>query len=144
MTKTDYSTSGIISTEMRAALVVAHPGHELCLYGWLKRVRPRVFVLTDGSGHSSISRIKRTTNILEELGAEAGSFYGRFSDVVVYEALLNHQFDLFISLARELAREIINQRIDCIVGDAREGYNPSHDICRLVIDAAVEMAGRAS
>ena len=144
MPKTDYSTSGIISTEMRAALVVAHPGHELCLYGWLKRVRPRVFVLTDGSGHSGSARIKRTTNTLKELGAGVGSFYGRFSDAVVYEALLNHRFDLFVNLARELAHEIINQRINCIVGDAREGYNPTHDICRLVINAAVEMAGRAS
>lgn len=32
----------------RAALVVAHPGHELRVYGWLEQARPRVFVLTDG------------------------------------------------------------------------------------------------
>src|SRR5919202_2920039 len=123
MTKTDHSTSRIISTDTRAALVIAHPGHELCLYGWLKSARPRVFVLTDGSGHSGKSRIERTTNILKEVGACVGSFYGRFSDAAIYEAILNHQFDLFVGLAQELAAQIINERIECVVGDAREGYN---------------------
>jgi carbonic anhydrase/acetyltransferase-like protein (isoleucine patch superfamily) len=31
----------------KAAPVVAHPGHELCVYGWLEQARPLVFVLTD-------------------------------------------------------------------------------------------------
>ena len=34
----------------RAVLVVAHPGHELSLAGWLTIVRPAVFVMTNGSG----------------------------------------------------------------------------------------------
>jgi hypothetical protein len=144
MMKTDLSTRGIFAPGMRAALVIAHPGHELSLYGWLKLVRPRVFVLTDGSGHSGSPRIERTTNILRELSAETGSFYGRFSDAAIYEVLLTHQYDLFINLARELAAQIINERFNCVVGDASEGYNPTHDVCRLVIDAAVEMAERAS
>jgi len=139
MIKADHSTNGIFAPGIRAALVIAHPGHELSLYGWLKLVRPRVFVLTDGSGHSGSPRIERTTNIIRELSAETGSFYGRFSDATVYEMLLTHQFDLFINLARELAAQILNERLDCVVGDASEGYNPTHDVCRLLIDAAVEM-----
>src|SRR5207302_1404403 len=31
-----------------SALLVAHPGHELRVHGWLERERPLVFVLTDG------------------------------------------------------------------------------------------------
>src|SRR5437868_7875625 len=100
MIEQSHSINGIIPNDIRAALVIAHPGHELCLYGWLKLVRPLVFVLTDGSGHTGNSRIERTTSILKELGAETGSFYGRFSDVVIYEALLHHQFDLFVNLAQ--------------------------------------------
>jgi hypothetical protein len=34
----------------RAALVIAHPGHELRALHWLRLSRPCVFVLTDGSG----------------------------------------------------------------------------------------------
>src|SRR2546421_7002944 len=129
---------------MRATLVIAHPGHELCIYGWLKSARPRVFILTDGSGHSGNPRIERTTNILKELRAERGSFYGRFSDAAIYEALLHHRFDLFIRLAEELAAQIMNERIECVVADACEGYNPTHDVCRLVVDAAVEIVRRTS
>src|SRR5207253_5484219 len=32
----------------RAALVIAHPGHELRVYHWLRLARPSVFILTDG------------------------------------------------------------------------------------------------
>jgi hypothetical protein len=31
-----------------------------------------------------------------------------------------------------------------VVGDAIEGFNPSHDVCRLALNAAVRMAERAS
>ncbi|HKC65152.1 MAG TPA: hypothetical protein VKB86_16025 [Pyrinomonadaceae bacterium] len=144
MTKTDYSTNGIISSETRAALVIAHPGHELSIYGWLKSARPLVFILTDGSGHSGNARIERTTRIIKEVGARTGSFYGRYSDAALYEALLNHRFDLFARLADELAAQIINGMIECVVGDARDGYNPAHDVCRLVVDTAVEIAVRAT
>jgi hypothetical protein len=131
-----------ISSAGRAALVIAHPGHELCLFGWLGSARPKVFVLTDGSGRSSRSRIESTTRVLDHLGIETGSLYGRFTDAAIYAALLNREFDLFERLAEELAAQIIKEEISCIVGDAREGYNPTHDACRIVVNAAVEIARR--
>jgi hypothetical protein len=48
--------------------------------------------------------------------------------------------DLFLGLARELTATLVRERIDYVVGDAIEGYNPSHDLCRAIIDAAVEIA----
>ena len=33
---------------LRAALVIAHPGHELRIHHWLERVKPRVFVQNQG------------------------------------------------------------------------------------------------
>ncbi len=139
-----YYTGEIISSDTRAALVIAHPGHELCIYGWLKSARPTVFILTDGSGHSGSARIERTTNILKGVGAHVGSFYGLYSDAAIYEALLNHRFDLFTRLADELATQLADGMIECVVGDSRDGYNPTHDVCRLVVDAAVEIATRAT
>ncbi|MEO8519719.1 MAG: hypothetical protein ABI603_00065 [Acidobacteriota bacterium] len=47
---------------------------------------------------------------------------------------------MFTGLAGELARALVDDDIHCVVGDAAEGYNPTHDVCRLVIDAAVRMA----
>jgi AcrR family transcriptional regulator len=127
-----------------AALVIAHPGHELRLHGWLERVRPRVFVLTDGSGHSGLSRLASTTRILAGAGAEPGSVYGRFSDRDLYATLLDGKADVFVHLAEELAGAFAQGGVGYVVSDALEGYNPAHDICRLVTGAAVPLARRAS
>jgi hypothetical protein len=126
--------------ERRAALVIAHPGHELRVYHWLSLVRPQVFILTDGSGYSGQSRLERTTTILESLGGRPGSIYGQLTDAEVYAAILNGQLDLFVDLAVELAEALIQHRIEYVVGDAAEGYNPTHDVCRFVINAAIKIA----
>ncbi|MDX6612051.1 MAG: hypothetical protein QOD75_1237 [Blastocatellia bacterium] len=127
---------------MTAALVVGHPGHELLVHGWLEETRPLVFVLTDGSGRSDQSRLASTTKILDQTGACAGGIYGRLTDAAAYGALLNHDFDLFRDLARELCEAFVTNDIDCVAGDALEGYNPMHDVCRLLINAAVTAAQR--
>src|SRR4051794_947117 len=96
----------------RAALVIAHPGHELRVYGWLEAARPRVFVLTDGSGRTGHSRLKSTVNILEGVGARPGSIFGRFTDQAVYQATLGHDHALFKVFARELADEFVREHVD--------------------------------
>src|SRR5258705_2148570 len=131
------------STDKRTALVIGHPGHELRVFHWLEMVRPTVFVLTDGSGRSGHSRLPETTRILEQAGASRGSFYGRLTDGEAYNAILNRDFDLFIELARELARFLIDETVGYVAGDALEGYNPTHDVCRLVIGTAVEIASQS-
>ena len=73
----------------RAALVVAHPSHELRVHGWLQTTRPCIFVLTDGSGRAGEPRLHSTTKVLSDVGARPGSVYGRSRDVDVYEALLD-------------------------------------------------------
>src|ERR1700742_4299674 len=69
-----------------AALIVAHPGHELRLHGWMSLARPCVYVLTDGSGHSGQSRLAATTQLLSTIRAESGCIYGRFTDAEFYAA----------------------------------------------------------
>lgn len=128
----------------RAALVIGHPGHELLVHRWLELARPMVFVLTDGSGRTNQSRLNSTSEILNQTGAKQGSIYGRLTDRAAYSAMLNHEFDLFVQLAGELAAALTSARIDYVVGDAREGYSPTHDVCRLVINAALEVANRMS
>ena len=125
------------------ALVIGHPGHELRVFHWLEMVRPVVFVLSDGSGGLGYSRLPSTTRILDQVGARRGSFYGRLTDCEVYKAILNRDFDLFIKLAHEVARFLVDETVGYVAGDSAEGYNPTHDVCRLVIGAAVDMANRS-
>src|SRR5260370_411620 len=75
-------------TAKGAALVIAHPGHELRVHHWLERARPVTFVLTDGSGHTDRSRLAATTAILERAGATRGAIYGAMSDRELYQAIL--------------------------------------------------------
>ena len=124
----------------RAALVVAHPSHELRLHGWLEQARPYVCVLTDGGGRSGEPRLGRTTEVLSRAGARQGAIYGRLSDLDVYSAILNEDAEIFARLVEELARMFANERIEYVVGDAAEGYSVTHDVCRIMIGAAVDLA----
>src|SRR5204862_12908 len=127
----------------RAALVIAHPGHELRVHAWVELAQPLAFVLTDGSGHTGQSRLASTSRLLERTGAAPGGIYGRLTDGALYAAILGRDVDLVAGLARELAQALVDERIDYVVGDALEGHNPGHDLCRVIIDAAAELAGRA-
>lgn len=138
---TNKASMQLPSDDTRAALVVAHPSHELRVHGWLQRVRPHVFVLTDGSGRYGQKRLASTTRVLNEVGAQPGSIYGRITDLELYEAILSQNFDLFISLSDKLADSLLTEQIEYVVGDAAEGYSSAHDVCRLLINAAVRMIG---
>jgi hypothetical protein len=131
-----------MSASGRAALVVAHPGHELALTGWLTMSQPTVFVITDGSGQLSRSRLHSTTKVLLGTGARPGSIYGHLSDTQVYEAMLRNDVDLFLRMTFELADWIWLDGVDYVVGDSAEGYNPMHDVCRVIVGGAVELASR--
>jgi len=110
------------------------------VHGWLEWARPVVCVVTDGSGAAGRSRLDATEGVLQRAGASTGPLFGRLPDRAVYEALLAGDTSLFRRLAAELATALAD--VDYVVGDAAEGYNPTHDVCRLLIDAAVERVGR--
>jgi hypothetical protein len=124
---------------MTAILAIAHPGHELRVHHWLETNRPQVWVLTDGSGHTGRSRIDSTSRVLEATGAIPGPVYAHLSDVALYEAVLNFEFRPFIAVVDRLAAALMPEHVSCVAGDAEEGYNPAHDICRLIINAAVHL-----
>jgi hypothetical protein len=119
---------------------VGHPGHELRVYGWMTAARPVVHVLTDGSGSGGKSRIASTSALLDGAGATPGTIYGRMSDRDIYRAILEGDHRRFIGLAEELAADLVAHDVDLVAGDAVEGFNPSHDVCRYVINAAVRLA----
>jgi hypothetical protein len=136
-----FSTEGL--RERRAALVIAHPGHELRVHHWMELARPRVYVFTDGSGHTGKSRLGSTTGLLARAGARPGSIYGRFKDADIYRAILESNVNLFIELAGELAEALVRESVEYVVGDAIEGYNPTHDLCRGVINTGVQLANNS-
>lgn len=131
-----------IPPQGRSTVLISHPGHELRIYGWLGIAQPKVYVLTDGSGRSNISRLGSTTKILNELGCTQGSIYGRFTDAAFYSAMLNHDSDLFIQIVKELSEDFFKYPPELVLGDAAEGYNPSHDVCRMILNTCASIVNR--
>ena len=109
----------------------------------MEQARPVVFVLTDGSGRGNRSRLPATTRVLERAGATRGAVYGRFTDAAVYRALLSRDIATLTNTAADLAAALLDEEIAYVVADAAEGYNPSHDVCRYLANAAVGIAARA-
>jgi hypothetical protein len=58
----------------------------------------------------------------------------------MYRAILEQDMALFVELAERFATLLVDHAIDSMAGDALEGYNPTHDVCRLLIDKAVSIA----
>lgn len=133
-----------MSFQNTAAVVVAHPGHEVRIHGWLERETPLVFVLTDGAGRAGRPRIASTAEYLKRFGMRPGRIFARFTDAEVYRLALARDFAPFLRLSEELAEAFVEAGVGRVAGDAAEGYTTTHDIARLVTNAAVEMAGRAS
>jgi hypothetical protein len=126
-----------LTTTPRAALFIAHPGHELRVHRWVELARPVVLVLTDGSGRTGRSRLAATSEVLARCGARPGPIYGRMTDHELYRALLDGRRELFAGLAEELAETLHREAIGIVAGDAVEGFNPGHDVGRLLLNAAV-------
>jgi hypothetical protein len=56
--------------------------------------------------------------------------------------VLDGDFEPVTALYSTLLRTFPDHRIECVVGDAAEGHNPTHDLCRLLVKAAVAGAAR--
>lgn len=122
----------------RSLLVIAHPGHELRLLGWMRKTRPLVAILTDGSGSTGQSRIDLSLRLIEDNGGEV-VVAGRFAEPDLYALLMRGESAPLVEFARELARVIDTREVAEIVCDAVEGYHPGHDLCLPLTQAAARL-----
>lgn len=118
------------------AVVVGHPGHELLAYGFLAQYRPMTHVLTDGSGIGNASRVDASARILRNLGVSMGELFGVLVDTDLYDAVLQRRSDVFVDIRDRLVSSFRKHDIDFVLADAAEGFNPTHDVCRYIVDAA--------
>ena len=124
-------------------LVIGHPGHELRSYEWMRKTRPTVLVLTDGGGAKNHPRIERTRGVVTQAGAVAGQLFGTFTDRDLYRFLIDGTAEPLVEWTSGVAATIACLRPTTVVSDMIEGYNPSHDLCRYLVRAAIEMAARS-
>ena len=126
-----------------AALLVAHPGHELLVHHVMEQARPVVFVLTDGSGGHAPDRRAFSRRLIEAAGAEAGPVFGPAPDRAWYRAILAGELSLFLEARAAIARACQARGVRRLVADPVELFNPMHDLCA-ALAAAVAADLRAA
>lgn len=128
------------SQDRPTAFLLAHPGHELLVFGQLERLQPVVHFLTQGASYGRPPRIERSAALLERTGCRQGSVFGALNDQTLYAALLDGQIQPLLDLTWQLVDALVQERIERVVGDAAEGCILAHDVWRAMIDAALELA----
>jgi hypothetical protein len=122
------------------ALLIAHPGHELRIHGWLEEACPDVFIITDGSGSSGVPRIAGSAELLRSAGCRPGSAFGHLKDADVYALILCGDVEPLAVVTRAVALWLVENGAEYAVTDACEFYNPVHDLCRVIVKIAIERA----
>lgn len=131
---------------MKPLLLIAHPGHELRIFEWVRRTVPHVVVLTNGDGSIGQPRLTDTQQLLARVHVRLRSDWFRpVADSVVYQALLEGDASLFQLWLEQLTQAGLDGQFDTVVADEAEGYNPTHDLCRALANCLaqrLEHAGR--
>ena len=123
---------------MNTLLFIGHPGHELLAYKFLIEFRPSVIFLTTGSGNKDQPRIQGSIDLLTSLGLNVFKPFEPFTDKEIYDLIMRGDFERCSSVKEDLKEFVRENNIQRIVGDALEGFNPSHDLCRYLINSLVD------
>jgi hypothetical protein len=129
------------SSPLRSALIIAHPGHELRVFGWYEQARPTTFVLTSGSRNGDNGRTSLSRDLAYRTRSSIGSLFGRYLDRQIYAAILEREVSLFAAWASELTDASVDLG-PVVVADGWQFYNVAHDLAHLMARLAVERAGR--
>lgn len=123
------------------ALILGHPGHELRVFQTICRLKPIAYLLTDGSGGTGESRVESTRKTLEAIGISLVSpFPAPMRDADLYSALQTGNHAPLLAWTRALAEDLERRKIDTVIADAAEGFNPAHDLCRAIARTARKAA----
>ena len=118
----------------RRLVVTGHPNHELAIFGFAQRARPRFLFLTDGGGEHRVAESRRG---LSALGLLACARFLPTSEPALYEALLDQAMDVFATLVAEVRAEVIATGAEQVFCESVEFYNPLHDITLPIVWAAI-------
>lgn len=133
--------------DRRAALVVAHPAHEIRVLHWLSLVRPRTYILTQGSrSGADTTRRRASERLIESCGARVAPWASAW-DRDIYRMLLEGDHTDLLRWTDDLATDFVADEVDLVVADSWQLYNVAHDItyvmANLAAKRAASMLGRA-
>ena len=139
---TNTGTAGAL-----AAVLLAHPGHELRLHGWISRFRPLAILLTTGSrSGEDRSRRQASEHMLDNLECARADAFGAVLDRDFYDLVLSGDARPFRRWIDAVAAALTAHRIDRVIVDGWQLYSVSHDLAhiigRLAAQQATQISGR--
>lgn len=137
----------------KGALLIAHPGDELKLFGFINQAKPYLFILTDGSGRTRPATLNDTWRILNSIFPESGDIFymmtqqdkekhGYINNYLLYQEILNKQESFFAVYINQIVYNLSEKNIDYLVVNSREEYNPINELCRIMAEIAVKLVER--
>jgi hypothetical protein len=129
----------MIPPNFRSALIIGHPAHGLRVHRFLEIYKPVFYIMTDGSGSKGNSKSDNAIEIIEHCGAKASPVICRFSDQEMYRIIKEYDIEAIRNLVNEIVEDLEKNEIDFIAGDSLEGFNPTHDLCRYLVNAVVKI-----
>jgi hypothetical protein len=127
--------------DIRTALLLAHPGHELRLHGLIARTKPFCMILMTGSrSGDSQSRRFASARVLEGLGCSTS--FGAVLDRDFYKIVLQGDIAPFVQWIETIARDLVANRIDRLLVDGWQLYSVSHDLTHVMGRLAAQQASR--
>ncbi|MGP8122501.1 MAG: hypothetical protein ACLP8B_18510 [Xanthobacteraceae bacterium] len=129
------------SRSSRPALFVAHPGHELRLFGWMLREKPVCMVLTTGSrSGTDKTRVRASADLLTAVGGHRSELFGVVLDRDFYAAVLAGNATPFLRWKDAAVEVLVSTRPESLVIDGWQLYSVAHDLTHVVGRLAAEEA----
>lgn len=123
----------LADASMPRLIVTGHPNHELAIFGFAQRFRPKLVFLTDGGGEE---RVNETRRALGALGMLDNARFLAWTEKSLYQALLDRDIAVFAQLAQQVRSEILACAPRQVLCESIELYNPLHDITLPLVRAA--------
>lgn len=119
------------------AMVFAHPAHELFVFGSVLRFQPDILFLSRGYRTGSLSGNESLQQVLQEFGFRGRVTVLPHEEGEIFARYLCGDFTWFAKLRDQVADWLSGVRPGTLFSDAYEHYNSAHDLCPLIVEAAV-------
>lgn len=120
------------------AMVFAHGNHELFVAGLIQLYQPHILYLTCGSHPENDWTEPQARESLQSLGFEGLVTFLPVTEREIYQRMLAGDAIWFAEIRDRIGSWLSQVQPEVVFADAFEWYNPVHDLCPLLVDAAIE------
>lgn len=154
------------------ALSISRAGNELRINRFIEIAKPRTFIMTDGAGKNVESRMQNSIQCIDKSVHNDGALKNELkegnitnedmkrvlffsinhsqyeveliTDSHIYNELISDKLGFFVKYVEFLANHFIHFKIDYVVCESSEGFNPVNEMCRIVTNIAIEAVKKAT